>query len=226
MMDIKIPFESIVKFKATCFEITKMSLEHEYTINDETVLGNFIVSGEYKTHEISVNKDFFNYTLPFQVELNSNIDLNTVELDIDDFTYELIGNDSLKINIIYNVRGELMETTEFERVDDLDLDEELENLDEIVLEEEIEEPVKEVEEGSLVVDEDVRNIDQNTQTDIINSISNEESYVTYHIHIVKENETLESISALYKINLSILTEYNELTELSVGDKVLIPFDNE
>ena len=229
MMDIKIPFESIVKFKATCFEITKMSLEHEYTINDETVLGNFIVSGEYKTHEISVNKDSFNYTLPFQVELNSNIDLNTVELDIDDFTYELIGNDSLKINIIYNVRGELMETTEFERVDDLDLDEELEHLDEIILEEEIEEPVKEVEEEvkeTNEVEEDVRNIDQNTQTDIINSISNEESYVTYHIHIVKENETLESISELYKINLSILSEYNELTEISVGDKVLIPFDNE
>lgn len=235
-MDIKIPFESIVKFKATCFEITKMSLEHEYTINDETVLGNFIVSGEYKTYEISVNKDTFNYTLPFQVELNNNIDLNTVELDIDDFTYELIGNDSLKINIVYNVRGELMETTEFERVDDLDLDEELEHLDEIVLEEEIEEPVKEneeevketneVEEEPLVVDEDVRNIDQNTQADIINSISSEESYVTYHIHIVKENETLESISALYKINLSVLTEYNDLTEINIGDKVLIPFDNE
>ena len=73
---------------------------------------------------------------------------------------------------------------------------------------------------------DDRKVSGSTQTDIINSISDEESYVTYHIHMVKENETLESISALYKINLNVLKEYNEITELNVGDKVLIPFDNE
>ena len=51
---------------------------------------------------IILNKDEFKYTLPFQVELNDNIDLDTIELDIDDFAYELVENDSLKINIVYN----------------------------------------------------------------------------------------------------------------------------
>lgn len=224
-MDIKIPFESVVKFKTTCCEITKMSLEHEYTINDDTILGNFIISGDYRSHEISINKDEFKYTLPFQVELNDNIDLDTIELDIDDFAYELVENDSLKINIVYNVKADLKEDIEFERVDEEELVKELDNLDDLVLEEN--NTPENIEEDEEIIDlNEDRKVDGSTQTDIINSISDEESYVTYHIHMVKENETLESISALYKINLNVLKEYNEITELNVGDKVLIPFDNE
>lgn len=224
-MDIKIPFESVVKFKTTCYEITKMSLEHEYTINDDTILGNFIISGDYRSHEISINKDEFKYTLPFQVELNDNIDLDTIELDIDDFAYELVENDSLKINIVYNVKADLKEDIEFERVDEEELVKELDNLDDLVLEEN--NTPENIEEDEEIIDlNEDRKVDDSTQTDIINSISDEESYVTYHIHMVKENETLESISALYKINLNVLKEYNEITELNVGDKVLIPFDNE
>ena len=229
-MDIKIPFESVVQFKTICCEITKMSLEHEFTINNDTILGNFIISGDYRSHEISVNKDDFNYILPFQVELNDNINLDTIELDIDDFTYEIVGNDSLKINIVYNVKADLKEDIEFERVDEEELVKELDNLDDLDLEkdypkENIAENFIEEDKEKIKLSED-RKVSGSTQTDIINSISDEESYVTYHIHMVKENETLESISALYKINLNVLKEYNEITELNIGDKVLIPFDNE
>ena len=229
-MDIKIPFESVVQFKTICCEITKMSLEHEFTINNDTILGNFIISGDYRSHEISVNKDDFNYVLPFQVELNDNINLDTIELDIDDFTYEIVGNDSLKINIVYNVKADLKEDIEFERVDEEELVKELDNLDDLDLEkdypkENIAENFIEEDKEKIKLSED-RKVSGSTQTDIINSISDEESYVTYHIHMVKENETLESISALYKINLNVLKEYNEITELNIGDKVLIPFDNE
>lgn len=229
-MDIKIPFESVVKFKTNCCEITKMSLEHEFTINNDTILGNFIISGDYRSHEISVNKDDFNYVLPFQVELNDNINLDTIELDIDDFAYEIVGNDSLKINIVYNVKADLKEEIEFERVDEEELVKELDNLDDLDLEtdyskENVAENFIEEDKEKIKLSED-RKVSGSTQTDIINSISDEESYVTYHIHMVKENETLESISALYKINLNVLKEYNEITELNIGDKVLIPFDNE
>lgn len=229
-MDIKIPFESVVQFKTNCYEITKMSLEHEFTINNDTILGNFIISGDYRSHEISVNKDDFNYILPFQVELNDNINLDTIELDIDDFAYEIVGNDSLKINIVYNVKADLKEEIEFERVDEEELVKELDNLDDLDLEtdyskENVAENFIEEDKEEIKLSED-RKVSGSTQTDIINSISDEESYVTYHIHMVKENETLESISALYKINLNVLKEYNEITELNIGDKVLIPFDNE
>ena len=50
-----------------------MSLEHEFNVNEGVVLGNFYITGEYRSHEVSVNKEPFKFTLPFTVELNERI---------------------------------------------------------------------------------------------------------------------------------------------------------
>ena len=42
-------------------EICSISLEHEITQNESEVLGNFLISGEYKIHELSLNKEKFNF---------------------------------------------------------------------------------------------------------------------------------------------------------------------
>ena len=55
-MFIKIPFESEIEFKTNISEITKMSLEHEFNVNDGVVLGNFYISGEYRVHEVSIKR--------------------------------------------------------------------------------------------------------------------------------------------------------------------------
>ena len=59
---------------------------------------------------------------------------------------------------------------------------------------------------------------------VIEEISKEDddSYVTYHIHIVKDNETIESICTKYKTNENILKDYNDISTLSIGDKLIIP----
>ena len=50
----------------------------------------------------------------------------------------------------------------------------------------------------------------------------DDTFVTYHIHIVKESETIESICALYNVSNGLISEYNSIDTLSVGDKILIP----
>ena len=45
-----------------------------------------IISGDYKAHELSVNKDEFSYTLPFSIELSENLDLDTIDFSITDFS--------------------------------------------------------------------------------------------------------------------------------------------
>lgn len=236
-MKLKVPFESEIKFNTSLCEITKISLEHEYTVNDSSILGNFIVSGEYKCHEISVNRDEFNKVLPFQLELDEAIDLDTIELEIDDFTYKVENNDTLKVFIEYVVKGELLERDAvFESVDEEDLNHEFDILNDLdeeeseteeMIEEEKQEEIKTEVEEVVEEIEEIRDIDEDTKNSILSSIdNNDDNYVTYHIHIIKESETIESICTLYKTNSIALGEYNDLSEFNIGDKIIIPFENE
>ena len=214
-MYVKIPFESVIPFKTSIYEITKMSLEHDFNVNDGVVLGNFYVTGEYKAHEVSVNKEEFKYTLPFTVELNNRIKTDSLEFNIEDFSYDILEGNKLKVNIEYSLEAESLEEEReelFEEVPEEEYKEELE-----VLEEKEEEKAEKEEERVSAEEEKT----------IMESISSEEdTYVTYHIHIVKESETYETISTLYNVPTSLIKEYNNLEELSLGDKVLIPQGDE
>ena len=101
-MNLVIPFTKDIKFKTNIGEILSVSLEHDYSSNEEEVLGNFTISGEYKMHEVSVNKEKFSFVLPFSVSLSSKIDPDSVVFEIEDFTYEVIDCDTLRVNIEYS----------------------------------------------------------------------------------------------------------------------------
>ena len=136
-MFIKIPFESTLDFKTNIYEITKMSLEHDYNVSGGAVLGNFYVTGEYRSHEVSVNKEPFKF--------RDDIDLDTLEFNIEDLSYTIEGENKLKVNIEYSLaaeerKGELIDTDEgdedvFEEVPDVELQREMAELDELVSQE-------------------------------------------------------------------------------------------
>ena len=51
----------------------------------------------------------------------------------------------------------------------------------------------------------------------------DDTFVTYHIHIVSEEENMESICKKYNVSLSTIQDYNNnLDTISIGDKILIP----
>lgn len=251
-MYIKIPFESEIPFKTNISEITKMSLEHDFNVNDEVVLGNFYINGEYKSHEVSVNTDVFNFTLPFSVDYRNDIDKDSLEFNIEDFTYEIINKNTLKVNIEYSLKGEIKEEELFERVNEKDLESELafigdfidndyeteptDNVDECEEQNKLEE-IRGVEKEEIIKQEDIKQkeitieekelpeerLTEKEEKTIMETIkSSDDTFVTYHIHIMKENETIESISMLYGTNSNYLNEYNNLDNLTIGDKILIP----
>ena len=45
-MNINIPFNKIVPFKSSIAEICSISLEHDISINDSELLGDFLITGE------------------------------------------------------------------------------------------------------------------------------------------------------------------------------------
>lgn len=215
-MNLIIPFTKDIKFTSNISEITSISLEHEFTVNNDEILGNFIVSGYYKTHELSVNKEHFEHVLPFRVDISSRIDRETVDLAIQDFTYEIKDNDTLKIDIEYTINALELKEEEpkeelFERVEDTESLEDI--LDEIS--------------DENIDTQETRNVSEEDKKTILESINEQdESFVTYHIHIMQENDTIDTICTKYNTTSNVLNEYNDLSTVAIGDKLIIPDLNE
>ena len=238
-MDFVIPYTKEITFKTKIAEIYSISLEHEMDINDNEILGNFIVSGEYKTHELSVNKEPFEYTLPFSIDIADNINKDTIVFEITDFTYEILKNDTLKIIIELSLKGAEIKKEEADDERKLIL-EKIEEQEEIFEKpDEVNEVVPEIE-MSIKKDDDtiISDVSENKEernskinqeeNTIIESVNTEDdTYQTYHVHIVKENENIEAVCTMYNSNMSILANYNEVSEIKPGDKLIIPEeDNE
>ena len=94
-----IPFRKEIQFKNYLAEITSISLEHTLKLEKESVLGEFIVSGDYKMSDTSTTTEKFSYNLPFEITLDEHYVLDKVTVDVDDFYYEIINNNALVVNI-------------------------------------------------------------------------------------------------------------------------------
>ena len=112
-----IPYTKEIIFKSNIGEICSISLEHEEEVVGNSIEGIFKVSGEYKTHEISVNKEDFSYDLPFNIELDEDIDKTTINVDIEDFNYSF-ASDVLKVNIEFSVTGERKQEEVVEEIEE------------------------------------------------------------------------------------------------------------
>ena len=216
-MNLIIPFEKKVKFDTPISEICSISLEHEITKNDGEILGNFLITGTYKEHELSINKTDFSFTLPFSVELTTRVDLSSLDMSIDNFTYDLNGSD-LDIKIDYVIEAQdLKEEPVFERVE--------QDIEPITLIEE--EKGKIIDEENEIKEEINTNEEREIKSEtIINSVKAEDDYISYHIHIVSSGESLESIALKYHITKEEIETINNITTIEENDKLLIPLENE
>lgn len=84
------------------------------------------------------------------------------------------------------------------------------------LEEEIEEKTWEEEELPIS-----RCIEEEN-TNIFDKIDERETYKSYIIYILREQDTIDTIISKYNVTKESLEDYNDLENLKVGDKVIIP----
>ena len=224
-----ISFKKELPFKTNISEISSISLEH--TINEkenDLISGIFYVSGEYKMTETSINKESFNFEIPFDIALDSRYDTSKIKFDIDDFYYEIINADTLKVNIDVYVDG-LNEIKEKERCI------EEETLDSIKVDKKEEVlPVKEGRDNEPTinienVNENVNtneNINTNESVNLFDNISNAETYSTYYVYIVKDGDTIDKILEEFKVTKEELSNYNDISNIKANDKLIIPTNNE
>lgn len=251
-MKMSIPYEKEIVFNTKIAEITSISLEYEANVLDEDIEGEFIVSGDYKIHELSVNKEPFKYRIPFSVSLTDDIIRDSIKYDINNFTYEVIDDDTLKVNIEFGVSYEMVKEKEEDSKEELIKDavtfpnkeEELEKqkredaasrelnnlLDDIELNNEISN--NKIKDNTSIkdnaVDVKVKNTTEEANNNVnkevvLNNVSNAlNTYVTYHIHILNDGEDVNTIINKYKVTKELIDEYNSGLEWVMGEKVIIP----
>lgn len=224
-------------FKSTIHEITSISIEHNYDINGSNLEGEFIISGDYRLHEISINKEDFSFKIPFTHEIRSNVNLDTIDVEITDFSYDFNNGDELTVHVEYLVKGD---EAVLEFSDEDKLNEFLDNnkaVEVVSLLDEVKDEKTKEEEKTVdvkVKDTPKENIDDRNQNDdkkidenmILNSINEEEEYIKYHVHTVTMNDTIESITSMYKISLNTLKKYNSFENLELNMKLIIPENEE
>ena len=221
-----VPFQKDITFKTNIAEITSISLEHTLKLNNNTIDGEFNVSGEYKMADISTTTEKFDFNIPFSVEINDNYLLDKVVVDIDDFYYEIVNEKTLVVNIdvlINNLEEKPLRKEEKIIMPELEkeLPEEVENrkLDiEEIIDDEIEEYMEL--ENPIKIEDTTKKVDK--QIAIFNSFTENESSSTYRVYIVREGDILETILEKYSTTKEKLEKYNNITEIKIGDKLIIP----
>jgi len=213
-----IPFKKDIIFNTNIGEINSISLEHFIEKQEGyEIKGYFVVSGDYRITEASINIDPFEYKLPFDISIDKKYEVENIEVDIDNFYYEVTNNKILSVNIELAVDN--LEEKE-ERI------EEVEEIMEEVREENLKQQTIELEEKEETVEvdkkEEERCVEPEEKNISLFSSAETEGYKTYKIYLVKESDTLESIMENYSVTRESLEMYNDLSSIKLGDKLIIP----
>ena len=228
-----IPFKKEMLFNNNVHEITSISLEHDLKEKENNLVsGNFYISGEYKVSDTSTNTETFNFTLPCDINLDNKYILKNLKIDIDDFYYEVINSNILKVNIDVLLDNlEEKEEIKEEIVEENRVEEEnVEEIEEIQikstpvqelkndLERESDDKMEIEEKERCIEDEDISSVNS-----IFGNFSEQkESYKTYKVYIVREGDSIDTILQKYSVSREILEKYNNLNEINLGDKIIIP----
>ena len=218
-----IPFTKELDFNAKVNEITSISLEREFEVEEGSVVGNLFVSGEYKSHEISVNVVPFSFKIPFTIEIPDNLDKDSITIEISDFAYDMVDDSKIKVNIELELEGEEVLEEEVEEENE-DPTPEV-NTEEIL--EMFEDRNDEEDNKDTPSQEDIADLPREEEQIVLTNTNDvADEYTTYHIHIIKEGESVETICTMYNTTMDMLMDYNDLSNLAAGEKLVIPSTDE
>ena len=236
-----VPFNNVLSFKTKVSEITSISLEHEIQKSDDAISGKFIIEGDYKNLIGDIETEKFSFELPFDIALGVRYERDNMVVDIDDFRYELVDSNRLKVNIDLYIDGDIIPDEDEEVIEEEKVIDEkrgiLKEMDEIegdsridmdndfledtidfsknIIEEVNKEPMET--EASTIVNE-------NNNINIFGNISDNETYATYKVYTVMDTDTIDGIISKYNISKELLGEYNNIEDIKSGDKLIIPSD--
>lgn len=223
-MKKNITFEKKIEFPTMIGEISTISLEHTLKFIDESnIEGDFIISGKYKMTEASRLEEDFEYKIPIEIALTERINLNTCKIEITDFTYEIKNEDTMVCHMELLIEGlELLDIVEEKEEEERECD------GDPVVEEKVEIPsLEQKEEEESTPDERITiNKDLNTSDLFSHLDENDETFGTFIVYIVRQNESLNDIIEKYHVSIEEVEKYNDIKNIEMGSKLIIPLPNE
>ncbi len=226
-----VPFSKDLMFKTSILEITSIALDNTLKLDENIVTGEFIISGTYRMIG-SLEEIDFKFNIPVDITIDSKYDTSKCLVSIDDFSYEIINEEKLKVNISVMLDDlDIKEDEEISKIEVIDTVDSLDTRNEkefTMLDEEL----NNVLEINSQMNNQVNNskpdeVKENTKLDnnlnIFNAtMTDTHEYSIYRVYTMKEDDTLEFIYEKYNVNKEILSLYNDLDNLSVGSKIIIP----
>lgn len=191
---------------------------------------------KYDTKDIEINISDFYFEIINEEDLKINVEIDIDGLEEKELKQEII---SSKISLDNKEIVEELNIDNKELVRDSKLDDDFPipvEINEIKekfefndydnplnkLTKEIEEDINYTNSFDNVVSDDKDNNINNVSSIFSTISSSEETFSTYHVYIVRENDTIESIIDKYKTNRDLLSNYNDLNDIKVGSKIIIP----
>ena len=204
-----IPFKHSIPFENKIDEITSISLEHTLHKEENAVVGEFVISGTYKLMDNVNHEEEFHNEIPCHIDLDEHYDISNIVVDISDFYYEIMNDTVLVVNIevIIDklVEKEIAVTKQVVTIDANNIEGEVDN---------------NLNSNLQAIETEERDLGDVVNT-IAHSEENIDAYVTYHIHIVREGDTVNSILEKYNLTNDMLCLYNDISNLQIGDKLII-----
>lgn len=244
-----ISFEKEIAFKTMIGEVTSISLEHTLSFQGpSTISGDMIVSGTYKMTEASTLEEDFQYAIPVDIMLTKELEEDNRSITIHNFTYDIRNEDTLHLYIDVLVKGrevidleedkeEVIEPVREEqpKIDEEQKEDTTNDNKELLTDIEVEESQKVIDniintdkkEEPVIKNDTQEEIKTTTDTKVMNSIfsafaNTEETYTTYSVYLLRENDSIENIIENYGVTREELSYYNDLDNLNVGSKIIIP----
>lgn len=238
-----IPFQKDITFKTKIGEITAISLDNDLMLKGEDLIsGNFYISGSYKMIETSTIEESYSYKIPCEIAISDEYDTFDASVDIDDFYYEIIDDEVLRVNIVVAINNlrkkEIKKVTKEEIGEETDLfDDTVDNRcfededmpkDEIKTKQDVQEEQKDKEFVSNVGESSENPRTNNSSfLEVKESVKKQDdTYLTYKVYIFKEGDNIEKILEKYNVSRDDLSDYNDLDGITVGSKIVIPSVND
>ena len=221
-----IPFSKEILFKTKIEEITSIALDNTLKLDSNIVSGEFIINGTYKMIENAEVDEIFHYEIPVDITIDNKYDTSNCIISIDDFSYEIINEEYLKVNISVmlddlDLKVDPIETIEIE-VGDREIGLEEKEVDSKVIDNSIENSTI----NNIQVDVDSKvefnPKEKSLEEELLKNVNDNPEYSIYRVYTMKEEDTIEKILEQYGISREILADYNDLDNLIVGSKIIIP----
>lgn len=225
-MNQKIEFKKDCMLKTYVSSITDISLTHDYKILDDTIEGYFDVTGSYKVTMSSVETEDFMFTIPFTIALSSLIDKDTIDLKLSDFNYS-VEKDVLHLKMFLD-----MDYQEIEIKEDTEDNEEIDNMINDLIDKDSTTDIKSPSEfhNEVMLDnvidskEEVKEkVSEKNFNTIFNEVK-ESNFSKYKVYIMRSEDTLESILVKYNVTMDEIKEYNDIDNINIGSKIVIPYN--